>query len=119
MLLPDFILEIFTSCLLVTLKRCSRKLAKETTEIKFGNLMPTIIKVSLLPLKAKSNLSYILIFNPYVTENSICFSQRYQSKNVSYGKMPISFENHTQHVNQICGRNCKDLSIKPDSTIRL
>ena len=107
-MLPDFFLEIFTSRLLVTLKICSRKLAKETTEIKFGNLMPTIIKISLLPSKAKSNLSYILRFNPYVTENSICFSQRYKSNNISYGRMPISVENHIQHVNQIRGRNCKD-----------
>jgi hypothetical protein len=80
-LLPDFFLETFTSRFLVTLKRCSRKLAREASEIKLSNRMPTIIiKISLLPSKAKSNLSYILRFSPYVTENSVCFSQRYQSK---------------------------------------
>jgi len=79
MVLPDFFLETFTSRLLVTLKRCSRKLAKEISEMKLSNRMPTITKISLLSLKAKSDLNYILRFTPYVTENSVCFSQKYQS----------------------------------------
>jgi hypothetical protein len=75
--------------------------------------MPTIIETALLPFKTKYNLSYILRFTPCVTENSGCFSQRYQSNNAVQRRMDILFENHTQHVNQICGRNCKDFSNNP------
>jgi hypothetical protein len=43
--------------------------------------MPTIIEIFLLPFKTKYNLSYILRFTPYVTENSGCFSQIFQANN--------------------------------------
>jgi len=79
--LPDFFLETFTSFLLVMLKRCSRKLAKETSKTKLSNRMPTIIKIFLLSLQSKSDLNYILRFTPYGTENSVCLGQKYQSKN--------------------------------------